>query len=118
MEPRMKIRLADALARLPLPRTQKWPLGVWDAEMLRHGTMSLEIFAPKETDFQTPHEQDEIYIVVSGSGEFVADGQGSTFAPGDALFVPAGVEHRFTRFTPDLVTWVIFYGPQGGEAGG
>jgi len=31
------------------------------------------------------------------------------------LFVPAGVEHRFTRFTPDFVTWVIFYGPKGGE---
>jgi len=37
------------------------------------------------------------------------------FAPGDALFVPAGVEHRFTRFTPDFVTWVIFYGTKGGE---
>jgi mannose-6-phosphate isomerase-like protein (cupin superfamily) len=77
--------------------------------------MSLEIFAPKETDFQTPHEQDEIYIVVSGSGEFTADGQTCAFARGDALFVPAGTEHRFTRFTTDLVTWVILYGPKGGE---
>jgi uncharacterized protein YjlB len=102
----MKISLAEALARLPLPKTEKWPLGVWDAEMLAHGTMSLEIFAPKE-----------IYIVVSGSGEFAADNQTYTFGPGDALFVPAGVEHRFTRFTPDFVTWVIFYGPKGGETG-
>src|SRR5690242_21851883 len=86
-----KMSLAEALARLPLPNTEKWPLGVWDAETLRHGTMSLEIFAPKETDFQTPHEQDEIYVVVSGSGEFMAEGQVYDFAPGDALFVPAGV---------------------------
>ncbi|MDB4909698.1 MAG: cupin protein, partial [Gemmatimonadetes bacterium] len=37
------------------------------------------------------------------------------FAPGEFLFVPAGMTHRFERFTPDLTVWVIFYGPQGGE---
>lgn len=112
----MRVSVAEALAQLPQPKTEKWPLGVWDAEMLAHGTMSLAVFAPKETDFQTPHEQDEIYIVVSGSGEFTADGETYAFGPGDALFVAAGVEHRFTRFTSDFVTWVIFYGPKGGEA--
>jgi hypothetical protein len=33
------------------------------------------------------------------------------------LFVPAGIEHRFIKFTEDFVTWVVFYGPKGGEAG-
>lgn len=113
----MKATVADALAQLPLPKTDKWPLGVWDVQVMAHGTMTLEIFAPKGTDFQTPHEQDELYVIVSGSGEFVSDGQPYTFAPGDVFFVPAGVEHRFTRFTDDFVTWVIFYGPRGGEAG-
>jgi hypothetical protein len=32
------------------------------------------------------------------------------------LFVPAGHEHRFEDFTPDFATWVIFYGPDGGES--
>ena len=32
------------------------------------------------------------------------------------LFVPAGVEHRFEDFTDDLAVWVVFYGPEGGEA--
>lgn len=36
-------------------------------------------------------------------------------APGDFLFVPAGVEHRFEEFTDDLAVWVVFYGPDGGE---
>ena len=94
------------------------PPGFRSAELMRHGSMVLRYYAPKGSDPQTPHEQDEIYIVVGGSGEFTAEGQVYTFAPGDALFVPAGVEHRFTRFTPDFVTWVIFYGPKGGEAGG
>lgn len=110
-----KATLSEALGKLPLPATSKWPLGVWDTKMLAHGTMSVEIFAPKEHDFQTPHEQDELYIIVTGTGEFVSDGQPYTFYPGDVLFVPAGIEHRFTTFTPDFVAWVVFYGPIGGE---
>jgi hypothetical protein len=27
----------------------------------------------------------------------------------------AGVEHRFEESSDDLVVWVIFYGPDGGE---
>lgn len=111
----MKVTVADALTRLPLPATDTWKLGVWDAEVLKHGTMSVEIFAPKEQDFQTAHEQDEIYIIVSGTGDFWLNGQTFPFAPGDVFFVPARVEHRFTTFTPDFVTWVVFYGPVGGE---
>ena len=111
----MRATVEEALARLPLPATEKWPLGVWDAQVMAHGTMLVEIFAPKEQDFQTPHEQDELYIVVSGSGEFVVGGETHDFGPGDVLFAAAGVDHRFTRFTLDFVTWVVFYGPKGGE---
>jgi hypothetical protein len=32
------------------------------------------------------------------------------------LFAAAAVQHRFENFTADLVVWVIFYGPEGGEA--
>jgi hypothetical protein len=32
------------------------------------------------------------------------------------LFVTAGVEHWFEGFTNDLVAWIVFYGPEGGEA--
>jgi mannose-6-phosphate isomerase-like protein (cupin superfamily) len=38
-----------------------------------------------------------------------------TFGPGDFLFAPAGVEHRFEDFSKDFATWVLFYGPEGGE---
>jgi mannose-6-phosphate isomerase-like protein (cupin superfamily) len=38
-----------------------------------------------------------------------------TFGPGDFLFAPAGVVHRFEFFSQDLTLWVIFYGPEGGE---
>ena len=103
------------LKQLPLPATEKWKDGVWNMEAFRHGTLSLEIFAPKTADYQTPHAQDELYVVIRGSGEFVKEGQRCVFQAGDALFVEAGKEHRFENFSDDFVTWVIFYGPPGGE---
>ncbi|PHN07475.1 cupin domain-containing protein [Flavilitoribacter nigricans] len=86
-------------------------------ELFTHGTLSIEIYQPDKVDLQQPHERDEVYVVIAGSGTFLNGGNRSTFGPGDFLFVPAGVEHRFEDFTEDFCTWVIFYGPKGGEAG-
>ncbi|WP_420891155.1 cupin domain-containing protein [Minwuia thermotolerans] len=82
---------------------------------MEHGSMTLRYYAPKGRDPQTPHDQDEIYIVASGSGTFFMNGERVPFGPGDALFAPAGAEHRFEDFSDDFATWVIFYGPDGGE---
>lgn len=84
--------------------------------LFEHGTLSVEIYKPEKVDHQQPHERDEVYVVISGTGEFLNNGKRTTFKPGDFLFVPAGVEHRFENFTDDFSTWVIFYGPNGGEA--
>lgn len=83
--------------------------------LLEHGSMQLGCYRPDRTDDQTPHEQDEIYIVQSGSGTFRIGDETRAFAPGDALFVRAGIEHRFEEFSTDFAAWVIFYGPAGGE---
>jgi mannose-6-phosphate isomerase-like protein (cupin superfamily) len=85
------------------------------AELFAHGTLTLEIYKPSGVDRQTPHSRDEAYVVISGSGTFAKAGIRSPFKAGDLLFVPAGVEHRFEGFTDDFATWVIFYGPDGGE---
>lgn len=77
--------------------------------------MSVEIYAPRGHDPQQPHPQDEIYVVISGHGTFRNGAVRHPFGPGDWLFVPAGVEHRFLDFSEDFKTWVIFYGPPGGE---
>jgi mannose-6-phosphate isomerase-like protein (cupin superfamily) len=84
-------------------------------ELFRHGTLSIEVYKPVEHDLQKPHEQDEIYVVISGSGDFYCDGKVYPFVTGDLLFVKAGIEHRFQNFSDDFSTWVIFYGPKGGE---
>jgi len=85
--------------------------------LMRHGSMVLRYYAPKGSDPQTPHEQDEIYIVASGRGTFACAGKQVNFGPGDALFAPAGAAHRFESFSADFGTWVVFYGPKGGENG-
>ena len=85
-------------------------------DLLTHGTMRVGLYALREHDPQQPHAQDEIYIVASGSGWFVREDQRVAFGPGDALFVAAGETHRFEDFSDDFGTWVIFYGPKGGEA--
>jgi len=79
--------------------------------------MVLELYAPRGIDEQQPHTRDELYVVVSGTGWFVNGESRHQFSPGDVLFAPAGTVHRFEDFTDDLKTWVIFYGPEGGEAG-
>ena len=53
--------------------------------------------------------------MVQGTGTFLCAGRREKFVPGDFLFAPAGVEHRFEDFSGDLAVWVIFYGPEGGE---
>ena len=83
---------------------------------LRHESMRAELFAPIGEDTQQPHDQDELYIVLRGSGTFERDGVLADIAAGDVFFVEAGARHRFARFSDDFATWVVFWGPEGGEA--
>ena len=83
--------------------------------MLQHGTMQLEYYAPKLIDNQTPHQQDEIYVIASGHAIFYRGDKMGNCRKGDVLFVPATMEHRFENFSEDFATWVIFYGKEGGE---
>jgi GNAT superfamily N-acetyltransferase len=104
----MKITGAQALAALE--KTEK-PF----SELFRHGSLAVEIYKPQQTDQQTPHDRDEIYVVFSGSGQFECRGKVTAFGPGDFLFAPAFTPHRFVEFSDDFATWVFFYGPRGGE---
>ena len=108
----MKKNHATVEAALALPI----PAGARSAQVLAHGSMKLRISAPKGDDRQTPHTQDEVYVVVRGTGWFSCARARRKFGPGDVLFAAAGEEHRFEDFSDDFVTWVIFYGPEGGES--
>lgn len=93
------------LSRLPLPFSV----------LFERGDVSIELYAPRGSDKQSPHTRDELYIIASGSGTFRrADHDVLEFKAGDLLFVPAHVDHRFESFSNDFRTWVIFFGPEGG----
>ncbi len=111
----MKVSITQALKRLPSAPTVTYPNGAPFVTMMAGGTMSVEVYAPKTVDLQQPHAQDELYFIHSGSGQIIINGQRFEAASGDAFFVAAGVEHRFENFSGDFVTWVVFYGPSGGE---
>ena len=91
------------------------PAGRRSAEILHHGSLEVRWYAPSRSDPQTPHERDEIYVVASGRAAFMRGSERVQVAAGDLLFVPAGMEHRFEELSDDFATWVMFYGPAGGE---
>ena len=115
----MKADYKKLLSALPQPASGNYPQGTPFVQALAHGSMSVELFAPATSglgkDLQQPHAQDELYVVQRGQSAFILQGQTTTVGPGDVLFVPAGAPHRFENFSADFVTWVIFYGPPGGE---
>ncbi|MFZ2503703.1 MAG: cupin domain-containing protein [Nocardioides sp.] len=86
------------------------------AELLRHGSMSVELYAPQGRDLQEPHAQDELYIVATGSAALRIGETIEPLAAGSVAFVRAGEDHRFEEFSADFSTWVVFWGPPGGEA--
>jgi mannose-6-phosphate isomerase-like protein (cupin superfamily) len=109
---RRKVTVKEGLARLPGPNGERF------TAMLEHGSLVVELYAPRGSDPQMPHTRDEVYVIVTGEGFFVNGASRESFGPGDLLFVPAGVVHRFEDFTDDLTVWVMFYGPEGGEKKG
>src|SRR5438874_12884730 len=86
---RRSVSVAEALALLPCVGGARF------AKALEHGSLVVEIYAPRGVDSQQPNTRDELYIVVSGVGEFVNGDERQGFTPGNMLFVPAAVFSRF-----------------------
>jgi len=85
------------------------------ASAFRHGSLQVEMYAPRGRDAQRPHDRDEMYLVVQGTGHYVNGTQRFAYQPGDILFAAAGEEHHFEDAGEDFFAWVFFYGPEGGE---
>ncbi|TAE08024.1 MAG: cupin domain-containing protein [Bacteroidetes bacterium] len=99
----MQLSLHESLAKLEAcPQTY--------LELFRHGKVSVEIYKPVMVDLQQPHDQDELYVIMAGKGDFYLEGETRPFQAGDVLFVPAQAVHRFLNFSDDFTTWVIFFG--------
>ena len=79
-----------------------------------HRSPGLEIgvyvLVAPEPDRQSPHEDDEVYVVLEGRGTLLVEDDQIPVEEGKAVFVPAGAEHRFTGYE-GLAVLVIFRRP-------
>lgn len=90
--------------------------GTLFSEIFTDNNITVEIYKPDQEDLQAPHDRNELYMIISGSGDFRMNDEVVQFKTGDLLVVPQGAVHRFENFTGDFATWVIFYGHKKVEA--
>jgi mannose-6-phosphate isomerase-like protein (cupin superfamily) len=69
--------------------------------------LGVYVLVAPEPDRQQPHEDDEVYIVLEGSGILEVEGKQVAVAEGDAVFVEAGADHRFSAYE-QLAVLVVF----------
>jgi mannose-6-phosphate isomerase-like protein (cupin superfamily) len=71
----------------------------------------LYVLTPGAWDHQTPHEEDEVYFVVSGRATFEAGSERRDVSAGQVIYVAARQEHRFTDIVEELRVLVFFSAP-------
>ncbi|HYO43650.1 MAG TPA: cupin domain-containing protein [Candidatus Limnocylindrales bacterium] len=104
--------LSDALDR------QRAAAGPW-VELLSVPDLSvgLYVLAAGADDPQQPHTEDEVYVVLAGRSRFTAGDRTRDCGPGDVIFVPALVPHRFHDIAEEMRVVVVFGPAEGSRAG-
>ena len=69
--------------------------------------LGVYVLVAPEPDRQQPHADDEIYIGLEGTGVLELGDESVPIEVGEAIFVEAGVAHRFTAYE-QLAVLVIF----------
>lgn len=69
--------------------------------------LGVYVLVAPEPDRQQPHEDDEVYLVLDGSGMLDVEGKRVPVKVGDAVFVEAGADHRFSAYE-QLAVLVLF----------
>jgi len=87
---------------------QPMPVNRLSQRVLNTPGLEARWYRPPNPDPQSPHDRDEVYVVVSGQGEFVRGEIRVKFSSGDLLFAAKGETHRFENHTLDTAVWVIF----------
>jgi mannose-6-phosphate isomerase-like protein (cupin superfamily) len=83
-------------------------------QFLRERNMSVGLYAldAGDPDPQKPHQQDEVYFIVSGRASITVGLETTQVARGSVVYVPAGVAHKFHHITEDLRVLVVFSPPE------
>jgi quercetin dioxygenase-like cupin family protein len=80
-------------------------------------SLGLYVLDAGAIDRQQPHTEDEAYVILDGHAWFTAAEETREVGPGDTIFVPAGVPHRFHDITRQLQAIVVFAPREGSRAG-
>ena len=86
-------------------------------EFLRVPSLSCGVYTVPAgaKDLQSPHDEDEVYFVVSGRGRLRVAGEERAVEPGSLLYVEATSEHSFFEVDEDITLLVFF--ASGGPSG-
>ena len=94
------VRFGEAQASIPGRGGERSVL------VLKRGTLDVKLSLPVPPNEQTPHAQDEIYLIIRGRGVLIHDGRRDPFKSGDLLFVAAGT----VLWSAGWVFMAIFFG--------
>ena len=61
-------------------------------------------------------EQEEIYLVLEGTGEMCLGEERRTLSSGQAVYIPSGVFHQLTNVGSTALRMIYCYGPSGDVA--
>ena len=79
-------------------------------EFLRVPALSVGLYSlePGAVDSQSPHTEDEIYVVMTGRARITVGSEVSDVGPGSVVYVAATVPHRFHDITERVEILVVF----------
>ena len=82
-------------------------------QFINEGSLSLGRYAlaAGAVDGQAPHDEDEVYYVVSGRAMIRVADEERPVRPGTMVFVAAHVPHQFFDITEDL-SILVFFAPE------
>ena len=104
------LRLTEAQRHIP------GPAGEHAVRWLQRGSLDIALSIPVSPTQQTPHAQDELYLIARGRAVLLHNGNRDRLEAGDLVFVAAGADHQLESLGQDFVLWRVFYGPRGGES--
>ncbi|AWZ06113.1 hypothetical protein DRB89_17455 [Streptomyces sp. ICC4] len=80
---------------------------------------AMACFLPAGTDSEPDcHDQDEVMVILSGSGTLRLAGEGTDFTVGDLLVLPRNDEHVVSNPTGEPLSWISLYWPLHEPKGG
>ena len=89
-------------------KTQSMPSPYHEFLRVRALSSGIYILPAGAADLQSPHDEDEVYFVISGRARIRVDGKEREVVPGSILYVAATAEHSFFEIEEELTLLVFF----------